>query len=118
MHELSIAHSLVEIATSAAEQARAKRVVEVRIAVGAMSGVSIESLVFCFDIATNGTLLEGSRLAIREVPLVVYCSVCAREVLLAEPNRFRCPDCGAPTPEIRQGRELDVEGLEIEEGVP
>lgn len=115
MHELSIAHSLVDVAAAAAERAGAAKVVAVQVAIGTLSGVSIESLLFCFDIAASGTLLEGSRLVIREVPLAVYCSVCSREVALAEPNRFRCPDCGAPTPEIRRGRELAVESLEIEE---
>ena len=115
MHELSIAHSLVEIANAAAERAGATQVTQVHVAVGALSGVAIESLLFCYDIAASGTLLEGSRLVIREVPLAVYCSACSSEVALAEPNRFVCPDCGAPTPEIRRGRELAVESLEIEE---
>ncbi len=29
-------------------------------------------------------------------------------------NRFRCPICGTPSGDIRQGRELHIEGLEID----
>ncbi len=114
MHELSIAHSLVELAIPAAERAGARRVDEVRIVVGAMSGVSIDSLLFCYDIATRSTLLEGSRLIVREVPLVVYCRACDRDVELPDVNRFRCPICGTPSGDIRQGRELHLEGLSVE----
>lgn len=114
MHELSIAHSLVELAIPAAEREGARRVHEVRIAVGALSGVSVDSLLFCYDIATQGTLLAGSRLVVRNVPLVVYCRRCDRDVELPGPTSFRCPVCDTASGDIRQGRELHIEGLEID----
>ncbi|HEV7668164.1 MAG TPA: hydrogenase maturation nickel metallochaperone HypA [Thermoanaerobaculia bacterium] len=114
MHELSIAHSLVELAAEAAEKAGANRVLEVRIVIGVLAGVSVDSLLFCYDIATRDTLLEGSRLAVRELPLVIHCAVCARDVELPGALRFTCPSCDTPSADIRQGREMQVEGIEIE----
>lgn len=114
MHELSIAHSLVELAVPAAVRAGARRVREVGLAVGALSGVSVDSLRFCYDIATRDTLLEGSRLVVREVPLAVYCRPCDREVELPDLVRFRCPVCGTPSADIRRGRELQIEGMEVD----
>jgi len=46
---------------------------------------------------------------------VIYCAACdARRPV--EPNQwFSCSVCGAPTPEIVQGKELEVSALEIED---
>ncbi|HXU33066.1 MAG TPA: hydrogenase maturation nickel metallochaperone HypA, partial [Thermoanaerobaculia bacterium] len=82
---------------------------------------SVDSLLFCYDIAARSTLLEGSRLVVREVPLVIHCAVCERDVELPGPLQFRCPVCETPSGDIRQGRELYIEGLEVdveEEVVP
>ncbi|MEP7010097.1 MAG: hydrogenase maturation nickel metallochaperone HypA [Acidobacteriota bacterium] len=114
MHELSIAHSLVELALPVVERAGSPRVREVRIAVGVLGGVSVDSLLFCYDIAVRDTLLEGSRLVVREVPLIVHCATCARDVELPGPTQFRCTVCGTPSGDIRKGRELHIEAIEVD----
>lgn len=114
MHELSIAQEIVEMAVDAATRANAERVLTVHLKVGRMSGVEAGALLFSFDVATQGTILEGSRLAIIDVPLVVWCSHCLKEVELATVQQFRCPTCDTPCGEIRSGRELDIESLEVE----
>ena len=40
------------------------RVLEVRLRVGALAGVVVESLEFCWGIAAEGTALEGSKLVV------------------------------------------------------
>lgn len=114
MHELSLAHSIVDVAADAAERMQAVKVYAVNLRVGRMSGVEPGALLFSYDVAAAGSLLEGSRLVIIDVPLVVWCSHCLTEVTLAEVNHFQCPACGTAAGEIRQGRELEVESLEIE----
>jgi hydrogenase nickel incorporation protein HypA/HybF len=114
MHELSVAYSLVDLAGEAAREAGARSVQEVRIAVGALSCVAPEALEFCYEIATQGTLLEGSKLVFRRLPVVIYCDACRREVELEGIQSFRCPDCGQPSGNLRQGKELDLEALEID----
>lgn len=115
MHELSIAVSLVELASEAARNAHAARVTEVHVAVGALSGVAAGALEFSYDIATRDTPLAGSRLVIREVPVVLHCVACAADSVLDDLQLFVCPRCGAPTADVRQGRELHLESLEVEE---
>lgn len=114
MHELSIAHSLVEIAEAAARRAGARRVDSVKVVVGALSGVELGALTFCYDIATHGTLLAGSKLVLRQVPVVVFCPLCKADGELADIRSFRCPTCGTLTGDLRSGRELYVESLEAE----
>ena len=54
MHELSIAYSVVEIATESARAARAVRVKEVYVRLGALSGVVRGALEFSYEIACFG----------------------------------------------------------------
>lgn len=114
MHELSIAYSVVEIATESAKAAGAVRVKEVHVRLGALSGVVRGALEFCFEVACAGTLLEGSVLVVKELPARIWCGVCEREVELPSTQYFCCPVCNTPSGDLRQGRELDVESIEVD----
>lgn len=114
MHELSIAHSLVEVVSETAKQNGASRVRAVHLRLGALAGVVRGALEFCYEIATAGTLLEGSELNIRELPVMIHCGVCGKDVELPDLAAFRCPECGTPSGDIRQGRELEVESIELD----
>lgn len=113
MHELSLAQGIVEQASEAARRANAVRVVAVQLRVGRLAGVEPGALHFSYDIACQGTPLEGSRLEIVDVPIVVWCAHCLNEVELPAVQRFRCPTCDTPCGEIRQGRELEIATVEI-----
>lgn len=114
MHELSIAYSVVEIAEESAKAAGAVRVKEVHVRLGALSGVVRGALEFSYEVACAGTLLEGSRLVVKELPARIWCGVCEREVELPSTQYFCCPVCGRASGDLRQGRELDVESIEID----
>ena len=92
------------------------RVVEVRLRVGALASVVRESLEFCYGIAAEGTALEGSRLVINVLPVVMHCEKCGEDVELEGVQSFRCPRCGEPCFDLRQGRELEIDSIEIEDG--
>lgn len=115
MHELSIAYNLVEIADEAARAAGAVRVKAVHLRLGAMAGVVEDALRFSFPIAATGTLIEGAELVIDPVPVQVMCEHCAQPRTLIPPFVFRCPVCGQPAARLLQGRELQIESIEIEE---
>lgn len=114
MHELSIAHSLVETAVEAAEKAGATRVTRVQLRLGALSGVVRNALEFGYEITTRGTLLEGSELVIEELPVIVDCDACHTQTTLHDMQGFACPACGAPGPRMIQGRELELQSIEID----
>ena len=65
MHELSIATSIVEIASEEAAR-HSGRVEAVHLRVGAMSGVVKEALEFSWELACAETAIQGARLEIEE----------------------------------------------------
>lgn len=91
------------------------RVKQVRLRVGALSAVVEDSLQFCYGIAIEGTRLEGSKLVVNLLPVVMHCGRCDADVELESVQSFRCPQCGEPVGDLRQGRELEIESIEIEE---
>jgi len=114
MHELSIALSIVELAAEEAERRGAVRIDAVHLRLGDMSGVVKESLLFSYDLACEGTPLEGSSLVIEEVPVMVYCPACGVETNPPSIKSLCCPVCETPTTQVTRGKEIEVVALEIE----
>jgi hydrogenase nickel incorporation protein HypA/HybF len=113
MHELSIALSILDLAAEESER-HGGRVAAVHLKLGPLSGVVKEALLSAYDLAREGTPLERADLLIAETPLTAYCHACAAERTLHSPQELCCPTCGAPTPDVLSGRELEVVALEIE----
>jgi hydrogenase nickel incorporation protein HypA/HybF len=116
MHELSIAMSIIEGASREALNHGGAQVHTVYLKLGPLSGVVKDALLFSYSLACEGTLMKGSRLEIEEVPVVVFCPSCKVEKTLDSIQRFCCPDCGALTPDVISGRELQLVSIEISEG--
>jgi hydrogenase nickel incorporation protein HypA/HybF len=115
VHELSIAHSIVSTVLESTEQTNSSKIREVRLRIGALAGVTKGALLFCYDVATQDTLLEGSQLVISELPVVIFCQVCGEQKVLPGVQCFRCPVCNTPSGDIRQGRELEIESVVLDE---
>jgi hydrogenase nickel incorporation protein HypA/HybF len=115
VHELSIAHSIVGMLSEPTDQIGSQKIREVRLRIGALAGVSREALLFCYEIAAQDSPLADSTLVIRETPVIIFCSVCQVERELPGVQRFRCPECDTPSGDIRQGRELEVESVVVDE---
>lgn len=113
MHELSIMQSALNLALEQARKARASRVHVIRLRIGALSGVVPEALTFAFEALVPGTLAEGAQLAIEPVPARFWCAACTRE-FQADDLFAECPDCHAPSGELRAGREMELASLEID----
>jgi hydrogenase nickel incorporation protein HypA/HybF len=114
MHELSIAMGIVEAATEEAQR-RGVQVSAVHLRLGALSGVVKDALEFSYEVACQDTPLQGSKLIIEDVPVTIFCAQCKQRRVLPSVQSFVCPECGVPTMDIREGKELEVFALEVEE---
>ena len=114
MQELSIVQSIIETVSESEEAANAKAITLVYLRVGALSGVVKDALLFSYDLAVQDTMLEGSRLIVEELPVLIFCQVCGKDVELPGVQAFRCPICHTPSAIIKQGKELEIRSIEIE----
>lgn len=114
MHELSIALSMIEMAEAEVARRGGGRVTALHLKLGPLSGVIKEALTFSYEIACQGTTLEGSQLLIEEMPVVIHCSKCRQDEIVESIQSLRCPRCGQLSFDVKQGRNLEVTALEFE----
>jgi hydrogenase nickel incorporation protein HypA/HybF len=113
MHELSIAISMIDQIIEESESRGGLDVEVVHLKLGVFSGVSKEALLFSYELACEGTPLQGTRLSIETIPLVIYCPVCQKDRTPASVHQLSCPECQTPAQKIVSGREIEVASLEV-----
>lgn len=115
MHELSIAHSLIELGMNTLKQAQITTpVYAVHVRLGRLSGVVPAALRSAFDIAAEGTPFRHSQLLIEIVPVHILCPNCG-PVDLGDGIGYVCPHCASVAIDLLQGRELELSSIEIED---
>ena len=107
MHELGIAQEIIAIV---AEHAGA-RVTRVVLEIGRHALILPDSIRFCFDLCSEGTVAQGAELEIREVPGRARCRDCGQDVILEQP--FGLCDCGGADLQWLSGDEVKVKEMEI-----
>ena len=113
MHEMSICESVVQTLEEQAAAQNYSRVRVVRLEIGPFSGVELESLRFCFDAVTRGTLAENAALEIISTQPEAWCLSCGKTVSIA--GRFDpCPECGGFQLQMNGGDELRIKELEVD----
>jgi hydrogenase nickel incorporation protein HypA/HybF len=115
MHELSIAMSIVDLAREESGRMGGVQIRAVHLRLGLLSGVVKEALLSSYEIACEDTPLAGSRLVVEEMPVVVFCPNCNGQRPVHSTQMLCCSECGTPTGNIVQGKELVVVGLEVDE---
>ncbi len=100
MHELPFVMRLLEEAGQAAESQGLTRITELKVRVGALSGIEPECVRLYFETAAEGTPAEGAALLIDTEPARLICGDCAHAFPYipsrseGEHEPFRCPVCG------------------------
>jgi hydrogenase nickel incorporation protein HypA/HybF len=113
MHELSIALSMIDEIVEQSEARGGLEVKAVHLKLGVFSGVDKSALLFAYELACEGTALQGSLLVITTVPLLIYCPQCMQQRTPVSVYQLCCPECLVPTQDIITGREIEVESLEV-----
>lgn len=108
MHEMAITQSVVE---AVCEHAAGRRVHSVKLEVGALCAVVPDSMQFCFELATEGTVADGARLDLNVQPGEARCRSCGKTFELPD-LILLCP-CGSADVEVMAGRELRILSMEV-----
>jgi hydrogenase nickel incorporation protein HypA/HybF len=114
MHEFNACQTIVD--SVIAEMGRAApgaRLLSAQVAIGGLSQIEPEFMRTAYERLTRQTIAQGSRLAVRRLPLRGRCSKCQWEGDL--PGRsFCCAACKSTVGTLIGGREAYLENLEIE----
>ena len=113
MHELSIAMSIVDIASDYAKRDHAKCVSEIEIEVGSMAGIVIDALDFAMEAAIKNTICEDAKWNIIEIKARGSCPGKNKSYEISD-LYSPCPHCGKYGHELIQGKELRVKSLGVD----
>ncbi len=112
MHELALCQGVVGVLREQAEVHHFDRVLAVRLEIGALSCVSAEAIEFCFAAVARGTLADGCRLELLNVPGEAYCLSCGETVPMSE-RHGACPHCDSHWLQLLRGDEMRILDLEV-----
>jgi hydrogenase nickel incorporation protein HypA/HybF len=113
MHELGITEQLLELTLRHAEEAGAERVTRLNLVIGEFSSVVDESIQFYWDMLAEDTLAAGAELHFTRVPGQFHCAGCGADFGLAE-FEGRCPACGGVAVSVADGKQFQLESIEVE----
>jgi hydrogenase nickel incorporation protein HypA/HybF len=113
MHEMSLAEGILQIVEDTAARQGFRRVTEVRLEIGALSGVEVEALSFCLDVVLKGSVADGARVELEHLPGKGYCLGCG-ETVLVRALYDACPLCGSYQVQATGGSEMRVKDLLVE----
>jgi hydrogenase nickel incorporation protein HypA/HybF len=110
MHELAISEAIV---SEVCDRVEAGSVVRVVLEIGRLSAVVPDAVRFCFDVAAQGTRLEGAALEIVQIPAVARCQTCQAQVALGDSYAAACTSCGGVDLAVLSGQELRIKCVEV-----
>jgi hydrogenase nickel incorporation protein HypA/HybF len=113
MHEMSLADGVRQVIEDSAKTNGFTQVKTVWLEIGALAGVEVEAMRFCFDAVLKDTLADGARLEIIETPGQGWCLACGKTVAI-EQRYDACPLCDGYQVQATGGLELKVKELEVE----
>ena len=112
MHEMSLCEGIRDVIESHKASDRINAVKTVRLEVGRFSGVEKSALEFAFDVVMRGSVAEGARLVMIDLPGRAMCYDCMKEVEI-EDRLDPCPDCGGGRLMPVSGTEMRIKDLEV-----
>ena len=112
MHEMSLMAGVFDIIKQHTADLHC-RVTKVNLVVGEMTNAVPAALEAAFMVYAGGTNVAGAKLVITVIPLTAYCKECRWEGKI-EQHEFICPQCSSLGLQIKSGRELYVESLEVD----
>lgn len=110
MHEFSLAQNIIEIVEETARANRVKKISEVVLEIGTLSGVELPALDMALESLVPGSILEGTEIKKDIIKAVAICKHCGKKYT---PDDYLslCPECGNYGAEILKGKELKVRSI-------
>jgi len=106
---------MVDELTRIARENNATKITLVKLKIGRMSGIVVDSLKFAFDaVKLEHPVMSSAEIIIDDVPLIYQCSDCST-TFKAENIYFpKCENCDSYNLELISGNEQHIENVEVE----
>lgn len=115
MHEVSIALGMVDELTRIARENNATKITLVKLKIGKMSGIVVDSLKFAFDaIKLEHPIMTTAEIIINEIPLIYECNDCNTTFETEDIYFPACTNCKSYNLAIISGEEQHIENVEVE----
>lgn len=111
MHEVSIIENVIKIVEDKAKENNLKKINNVSLKIGEMSGVMEDSLRFAFDCASKDTIMEDANLLIEKIEATGGCRSCGITFKIDHFNKL-CPQCKKFCDNILSGYELYINTIQ------
>ncbi len=113
MHEFTITENILSIVLEKAQAVNARKITQVDLLVGRLTGYVPECIRLQYDILSHNTIAAGASLSIRQPQAKLHCRKCDID-FASDSFKLICPECHNMEIEILSGSELYVESIEIE----
>ena len=113
MHESNLTEDLFSHALLHAREANARRIVSIKVVIGALSDATPDSIRFYFESLSSGTIAEGATLEFGATPGQAHCNACGRDVTIDE-LYTACPACDEFALVITDGNAVYLDSLNVE----
>jgi hydrogenase nickel incorporation protein HypA/HybF len=111
VHELSLCGSIASIVE---RHAAGRSVSVIHLQIGQLRQVVPDTLVYCWELVSEGTPLAGSRIDVEAIPARIRCRACDRVAEVGDLPVFVCGACGGTDTEITSGEEFMITSLELD----
>jgi hydrogenase nickel incorporation protein HypA/HybF len=110
VHELSLCGSIADIV---GRHAAGRTVTVIHVQIGQLRQVVPDTLVYCWELVSAETPLDGSRIEVETVPARMRCRACGHAAEVGDLPVFVCRGCGGVDAEIISGEEFMITSLEL-----
>lgn len=111
MHELSIAHALIDLARGHVPEGARVRTVRVR--VGPLQAIDDDAMQFAWAAVTEGSTLKDSELLLEWLPWILNCTECGRRW---RSENWSAPcTCGSAEVDPTGGDELTLLSIDVDD---
>ncbi|KUO42881.1 MAG: hypothetical protein APU95_04620 [Hadesarchaea archaeon YNP_N21] len=133
MHEWALAEAVFAALTKIQREEKVKKFSEIKLKIGELQNIDIETFYFAFKELSKNTPLDGAKIVIKKEEAIFKCRQCGKEWKLglvknrlgcseSEAIHFvpeiahafiRCPACNSPDFEVVRGRGIWIEQAKV-----
>jgi len=112
MHEVSIIDEVIQTVLLETDKYPDSKVESVSLKIGKLRQFVPDIMKFCYQVATQETPLEGSKLILEEIPIRVECPIC-NQITDVQEYDFCCPKCLSVDVKVISGNDLILESIQL-----